>query len=84
MNKTHTDTRSALHQEAAGEFHSVSLWRQLADASVAAGDWEMATQVGEATKMAKLPSSFYIFFAIGKKVDDVFLHVFQRIIVSRS
>lgn len=27
------------------DFHSVSLWRQLADAAVAAGDWEMATQV---------------------------------------
>ena len=26
------------------DFHSVSLWRQLADAAVAAGDWEMATQ----------------------------------------
>lgn len=34
------------HQETR-EFHSVSLWRQLADASVAAGDWEMATQAGE-------------------------------------
>ena len=56
------------------EFHSVSLWRQLADASVAAGDWEMATQALEGRRTDAKQ------FFPGKDVDDFFFifHIIPR------
>jgi hypothetical protein len=61
------------HQETR-EFHSVSLWRQLADASVAAGDWEMATQAGEKGTRKDAKQLFP-----GKGVDDFFFIFYYTI-----